>query len=125
VNNTSKGTYPFLPEEIFRDPEDVPAAPREATLVALDLYIRAKLALKGGVPHGCNSAELIDGVLILKKDNMFRLALTLAYPDKDAAWKPLNFRILLKCSSEGIPDRPVSCAALEMKVYFYITLCVS
>lgn len=114
----ARNAYPYLPEAIFTDyPGDVEAADVSTTLRALELHIKAKLALEECIPPDCDSVELIDGVLILQKSNLFKIALTLAYLDKSASWKPLNFKLNMVFSHEGLPQRSVTVSNIEFKVF--------
>jgi hypothetical protein len=114
----ARNTYPYLPEAIFTDyPGDVAAADVSTALRTLELHIKAKLALEECTPPNCDSVELIDGVLILKKTNLFQIALTLAYFDKSASWKPLNFKLNMAFSHEGLPQRSVTVSNIEFKVF--------
>jgi hypothetical protein len=114
----ARNTYPYLPETVFTDsPGEIEAAEVESCLRELDLHIKAKIALDEPVPLGCDSAAVFDGVLILKKTNLFQVSLTLSHLDRGASWKPLNFRMCLKCSHEGLPERSSLVSALEFKVF--------
>jgi hypothetical protein len=114
----ARNAYPYLPEAIFTDyPGDVDAADVESSLKELDLHIKAKLALEEALPSDCDSAELVDGVLILKKVNLFQVAFTLAYFDKSASWKPLNFKLNIKFAHEGLPVRSLTVSSIEFRVF--------
>ena len=113
----ARGNYPFLPEGMFGiESGGSGNFKEETTRQELDLFIRTKLALDERIPEDCDSAQLINGVLVLRRTNLFQVSFTLAYPDQNAHWKPLNFQLLVSFVNEGLPDKSSHVNVLELKV---------
>ena len=107
-----------MPESIFSDATDNQhKIDKESAIKNLNLYIKAKCALRDKIPDNCDKVELNAGVLILTKNNLFQVAFTLSHFDIDAHWKPLNFNLIFKNSNENIPAKSPQSKILELKTF--------
>ena len=107
--------FSHLPDSIFVNVKSLHRTNLKV-LKEIEMYIKLKLSVHEKLPASCSRFELVDGVLILERRNLFRLALTLAYPDKSSAWKPVHFAILAKFSNEMLPYESDNTNILEFKV---------
>ena len=117
----AKGTYSYFPEYMFtlgKKPLPISNLSTDELIKNIHIYIRSKLLLYDNIPSEISNYTIEHGLLILKQNNLYELALTLSYLKESAPWRVVGFKILVDYHpSEFFNHLPPNIASFEKQVY--------
>ncbi len=117
----AKGTYSYFPEYMFtlgKKPLPSSNSNTDELIKNIHIYIRSKLLLYDNIPSEISNYTIEHGLLILRQNNLYELALTLSYLKESAPWRVVGFKILVGYHpSEFFNNLPPNIASFEKQVY--------
>jgi hypothetical protein len=117
----AKGTYSYFPEYMFtlgKKPLPITSSSNDDLIKNIHIYIRSKLLLYDNIPEEISSYTIENGLLILRQNNLYELALTLSHLRESSPWRVIGFKLLVDYHpSEFFHHLPPNMTSFENQVY--------